>query len=273
MIDKKLNEALKSQYSPEGSEVRELQMRMLEMLKYIDKFCTEHDIKYWLAYGSCLGAVRHEGFIPWDDDMDIEMLREDYDKFVSLRKEFENDQFVLQDHISDDEYITPFPKIRDKNSYVKEVHNRDKYFKHNGVFIDLFVRERNTFIAQRISHIAQYVSYILTDINNNMIRKIIKHTIYLGLHNLLFPILNIYNKLSSNRNLLHPGLGYGFYKSINRKNLFPLKRMQFENGMYPIPGNYEDYLTRLYGDYMKIPDNKEDFRIHFKIVDLNRKHQ
>lgn len=271
MLSAEINKNLKSKYSPEGSELRNLQMRMVEMLDYFDSFCTKHNIKYWLAYGTCLGAIRHEGFIPWDDDMDIEMLREDYEKFISLRKYFENDNYILQDNVSDYEYITPYSKIRDKNSIVKEIHNRDLYLKYKGVFIDVFVRDTSSFTATRISHIAQYISYFLTNVKSHSIRKLLKRIVYTSLHSILFPFLRIFIKIFSKGNLLYPDLGYGFYEPINSKSLFPLKKVKFENREYPVPGNYDDYLRQIYGEYMKIPNKEEDFRIHFTTIDLNHK--
>ena len=78
------SEQLKAKYNPEGSTLRKAQLRMAEMLKYIDKICHEHSITYWMDFGTLLGAVRHGGFIPWDDDTDICMPIEDYERFKRL---------------------------------------------------------------------------------------------------------------------------------------------------------------------------------------------
>ena len=77
MIDATIQQQLRERFNPEGSMLRKQQQRMLEILLHIDEVCTEHNIKYWLSSGTLLGAVRHGGFIPWDDDLDIEMLKED----------------------------------------------------------------------------------------------------------------------------------------------------------------------------------------------------
>ena len=166
MIDKKIHEALRKRFNPEGSELRNLQLRTVQMLEYFDKFCKGNNIKYWLGSGSCLGAIRHHGFIPWDDDLDIEMMSDDYKKLLSLRDQFENEQIGIQDFITDKEYIAPHGKLRDKKSELKEIHNRDKYYKYKGAYIDIFVREHGSFIATKISHIIQFGLFWIPNIEN-----------------------------------------------------------------------------------------------------------
>ena len=271
MIDSTITQNLRSKYSPEGSELRNLQNRMVEMLEYFDSFCKKHEINYWLSHGTCLGAIRHGGFIPWDDDVDIELLPNDYKKLIALRSEFENQQFVIQDNISDIEYITPYPKLRDKKSLVKEVHNRDNYFKYKGVFIDIFIREPNSMTSMKISHIIQYIFYSITNIKNKRLRLFLKKRLFSFVHKTIFPLLKKININKSNKSILFLGLGYGFYNSIDQNWIFPLTRVKFENLELPVPAQYDKYLKSLYGDYMQIPTNTDDFRIHFKYINLNIK--
>lgn len=268
MIVSDLQDKLRRQFNPEGSELRNLQLRMLKMLEYFDDFCKKYNITYWLSSGTCLGAVRHNGFIPWDDDLDIEMLPEDYQKLLSLRDKYEDSDNVLQDYITDKEYISPHGKLRDKNSELKEIHNRDKYFLYKGAFIDVFVREKGSFITTRLSHILQYSTYFLTNINNTQIRRLVKRSAYWFMHTAFFPTLRYYNKFFGEKDLLRHTLGCSFYKTIKQEGLFPLKKAWFEGREYPIPGNYESYLERLYGDYKKLPENLDNLRIHFTKIKL-----
>ena len=118
MIDKKIQENLRMRFNPDNSVLRKHQLRMLDMLIYFDNFCRKHNLKYWLSSGTLIGAVRHQGFIPWDDDVDVEMLREDYLKMLELLKE--TDRFILQTKDNDEYYAVPYGKLRDKYSYIDE---------------------------------------------------------------------------------------------------------------------------------------------------------
>ena len=111
-------------------KLRKLQLTQLEMLKYVDSFCKANGINYSIAYGTLLGAVRHKGFIPWDDDLDICMPRDDYNKFIELWKD--TDTYLLQNHNTDNDFSQSFTKIRKKNTaFVQEVDLNCNY--HNVV--------------------------------------------------------------------------------------------------------------------------------------------
>ena len=94
-------ESLREEYNPEGSELRRLQLRMLDMLVVVDEICRRHDIPYWIEGGTLLGAVRHEGFIPWDDDLDIALMKKDYVRLLKCLKEELPAQYRLQTHETD----------------------------------------------------------------------------------------------------------------------------------------------------------------------------
>lgn len=134
--------------NPDGSivTVRDVQLVLLEMLKDIDRICRAHQIPYFLIGGSALGAVRHRGFIPWDDDMDIAMMREDYYRFLSILENECPAQYIYQCFEKDNRYnvLIPAMKFRKKGTYLKEVNrlleNRcTGYDGCDGVFIDIFV--------------------------------------------------------------------------------------------------------------------------------------
>lgn len=260
MIDVKIQEQLRQKYNPDGSPLRQHQLKLLEMLKYLDKVCTENGIRYWLSSGTCLGAVRHGGFIPWDDDVDVEMMREDYLKLEKVFKE--TDDYVIQTWKNDRYYSTSFAKLRDKHTVVY-----DSLYMYRGVFIDLFALE---YTSRPISFICSYLhkffSGRLYDFlkaaqqKGTYVMRLLFHigtVLFLMLKYGYFisvPLFRLIGKIWYNRQLRH-NYGVGWINNTRcEKNLFPLRRISFEGIMLPVPGDYDSYLSRIYGDYMKLPN-------------------
>lgn len=132
------SEELKAKFNPEGSQLRKVQLRMVEILKEIDKICTKHNLSYWLCGGSLIGVMRHQGFIPWDDDIDIEMPEKDFVRFLQIAQDELPDYLKIQNHHTDKYYFFPYAKIRDTTSRLKELTGVDKFYKYNGAFVDVF---------------------------------------------------------------------------------------------------------------------------------------
>lgn len=122
--------------------VHDVQMKLLEMMRDIDAVCRKHDICYWLSGGSALGAVRHGGFIPWDDDMDISMMREDYEKFLTVVQKDLPEGYIFQSFDTDKRYNVCVPaKVILKDSWIKEYNTllKSKCEYGDGLFIDIFI--------------------------------------------------------------------------------------------------------------------------------------
>jgi len=122
-------------------DIKKLQKLMLEILVEVDRFCRKYNIIYWLDSGTLLGAIRHKGFIPWDDDIDICMPIEDYDKFINLFPRYGNRELFLQIRKTDKYFGRDFMKIRSNKGIVLEKieAKKKRKLKHNkGIYIDIF---------------------------------------------------------------------------------------------------------------------------------------
>ena len=119
------------------STVEEFKQIQIDILLAVDKFCKEHNIKYSLACGTLLGAIRHKGFIPWDDDVDVCMTKENIRKFKNvIRTKYKGSDFIVQDIDNDPNYFTPWPKLRDTKS--KMIGGNQLFQKYQGLQIDIF---------------------------------------------------------------------------------------------------------------------------------------
>lgn len=255
MIDNLLQKKLRERFNPDDSPLRKHQLKMLEMLVYIDSICKENGIKYWLSSGTCLGAVRHGGFIPWDDDVDIEMMRDDYLKFLHVFKE--SSDYVLQTYKNDRFYSTQFAKMRDKNSCVY-----DSLYMYKGVFVDIFCLEyTNKSITIFLDALHKPLNYLykiikirsLKDSRNNLYLSVLfdvyKFFYFKSLH-----LFRGINSILPNKMLRHT-LGTGWVDNVRfEQQIFPLTSIKFEGIDFPIPGDFSAYLKNIYGDYMKIPE-------------------
>lgn len=255
MIAKELQEKLRAEHNPDGSILRRQQLRMIEILLHVDKVCKEHHIKYWLSSGTLLGAVRHGGFIPWDDDLDIEMLREDFLRFKRVFKD--SDDFVMQTPENDLYYIMPYVKIRDTHSVIEE-HSGGMHFKHKGIFIDIFAME---YTHKFLNHRAHMRLRRIRKFGNRYKRNRLTESIVAFRKGLAFKVFNVWRALSNlfhGQELRHIYGTWCYRKPRYEEDLFPLSTIKFEGYDFPAPHNSDAYLRKIYGDYMQLPEHKED---------------
>ncbi|MBD5338811.1 MAG: LicD family protein [Bacteroides sp.] len=270
MIDPKIQSELREKFNPDGSLLRDTQLRMLEMLQFIDRICNENNIPYWLSSGTCLGAVRHGGFIPWDDDVDIEMMEKDYRRFSSIVQEIKDSDYVLQTSETDSAYFPKFGKLRDTNSIIREKYQTDHQYKYNGLFIDIFPMKESS--SKRIHRLGYYPLLLVTfglpklyytKTLTTYIQKL-GHIII----NSVNVILGIFQLIGKKKYIRH--VSPNFYSLPRVKNeIFPLQRVLFENIYLPVPGNVGAYLIRLFGsNYMELPplEKVKKHIAHIKIL-------
>lgn len=263
MIDSKLQEELKKKYNPDGSVLRRAQLRMTEMLVFLDKVCTKYNLRYWLDSGTLLGAARHGGFIPWDDDTDVCMPMEDLRKLKKIMAtEHLSDEFVLQTPENDKNYLRiEWCTLRDlKSEYVHEEYEIckvDKELKYRGLQVDLFPmatgvnlnikklfnKLQNMMISKWLykSNIPFPVGIVLAKAGRNLLEAIIK------------PLLEKYQDPGT-KDCYMATYGCPLVTRRYVKNIYPLRRISFEGHTFNAPNNPNAYLTDLYGDWNKIPE-------------------
>lgn len=232
------------------------------MLRYIDDICKSHNISYWLSSGTLLGAVRHGGFIPWDDDLDIEMLRPDYERLIEILKKQQSSKYIIQTYDTDTKYVIPFAKLRDLHSCVVEEHV-PKY-RYNGCWVDIFPLEKNTLLCLKFTVCLYYLFLAPYGIIKN--RPIILSRVYkFIIYNFIFRSIYQINRILPLKKYYH-ACGVEFYKDRNLKDIFPLQRIEFEGQMFPAPRNYKNYLNKIYGNYLKMPSIDKIETHNLKIV-------
>ena len=264
MIDIQLQKSLREEFNPEGSELRKLQLGALSILLDIDKFCRKHQIQYWIASGTLLGAVRHGGFIPWDDDLDIEMTEAEFKKFEKAVEAygFESKQnLVLQTHQTDPMYFIMHAKVRNEDWPITDIFGMDRGYKYKGIFIDIFHLRRSCYALNKIfSYSGKVIDKLSMMPNLGGLRAVmLKSYQFLVNDCIIAPIALIADKCCTN---YYEWIGSRWNPSPRKpKEIFPLKEIEFEGHTFWGPANPDAYLTYMYGNYNELP-NLENLRKH-----------
>lgn len=250
---------------------RKLQLRILDIVKDVDKICRENDIDYYILYSSALGAIRHQGFIPWDDDFDIGMTFDNYVKFLEIcEKKLDKNKYYVQTPEKEKNYYLSFSKIRDIRTTLIEEGNENIDIVRS-VYIDVFplVGIPNNKIKERILKInrAFMLSANMNVINNKFLRCIFDIILKIfGRRKILKYTTKRCFKYNTNDCeywcSIADGDGY-IQNKIKREIYGKPKYVKFEDIMLPVPENTDKYLKNIYGDYMKIPSEEQiKFREH-----------
>ena len=263
------------------------QENLYQILIEFDRICKLEDIDYSLIDGTLLGAIRHQGFIPWDDDIDIAMKRADYDRFASVvEKHLNHDHFFYQTHEKEREYILEFAKLRSHDHEFVQDYTKNRRI-HQGIWIDLYPfdnlvdgEEAGRKQINQIdvyNKIIKYLNFVVAGPNDKGIKKLAKKSVEffnLFFHRIDFispyvikkrhRLMTQYNNQETKRiaNLSEgPSPFYG--KSIHDKEVFEgLVNKQFEDREFPVLKHYDAYLTQFYGDYMTPPPVEERVSTH-----------
>lgn len=283
-------------YELTDQDVKDIQGELLEIMKEIDAFCTEHHITYFACGGTCLGTVRHQGFIPWDDDMDICMPRRDYEKFIHYFSLKCSDKYWIQNIRKDSKYDLNFSKIRKKGTRFEEIFDPDP--EKTGLFIDIYPLE-NAFDNKilRTIHGITIDALLLISSCVRVHSKWEKLEWYtegydemqksLKVKNIIGTILGIIplrawllltenvSSLCKNRKsryvMIPSGRKHTFGEMCDRKHYFPPKRMPFEDMQMQVQKHPVEHLNRLYRDYTQIPPVEDRVRHSVVAYELRRK--
>lgn len=238
----------------------------LELLTEMDRICQKYNIPYFLCGGSLLGAIRHKGYIPWDDDIDVGMLRKDYEYFKECFIKEQNKKYFLQTIETDPEYWLAFMKIRKNNTtFIEE--SISKLNIHHGIYLDIFPFDEvpdNGFTTSlklnamliKVARDTILVKKGLISFNETR-RSFICRLFSIFSVSKLFKIQNKLMTIYENKGYNHCICSVGTYATskeyISKDALFPTKKAEFENKQFSIPNKPEIYLKNLYNDYMKLP--------------------
>ncbi len=239
--------------------VHDVHKVLLEMVKVIDDICVKNDIPYFLNGGSALGAVRHGGFIPWDDDLDIGMMLTDYKKFIEVLKTDLPEGYCFQCFDTHKEYnvLIPGMKIRKKGTYLEEVNTllKNRCKDSDGIFIDVFVYDActtNKFIDLPFRIANQILMPILILIDNIGINPYLLKKLFMW-------NARTYGKICAGSKYIGFDLTWTFKSPFKpfiflKEDLYPTQRVKFEDLMLPIAHHSHEYLcTAIAPSYMTPP--------------------
>lgn len=254
------------------SELRKLQV---DMLDYFDAFCRRNQLRYWLDYGTLLGAIRHKGFIPWDDDVDIAMLREDYERAARLFNDQSEGRYLFQTPFNNSVSCYPFGKLVDTATVLYEYGEEGI---QTGVYVDVFVYDNSPDDAMAVKRMFRRRDFLgrvrrLKLPIRKEVRGIKKAAYVLGSAMLRPVSSNAINRAldrnarryqkADTRNVSAFADPYDAnYFAADRRIFEQLEPVEFEGRHYPAPARYDEWLTVLYGNYMQLPPIEKRVRQH-----------
>ena len=258
------------------------QAALLSMLKDFDRVCGAHGIPYVLFSGTALGAVRHQGFIPWDDDVDVMLLRPDYERFFSeAAQDLNPEKYYVQREFGP-HWPMQFSKLRlNGTTCMEKYHPRDPA-QHQGVYLDVFPCDnlRPGELTRRLQYLAARVVVAKALYQRGYETKSPVKKAFMQLCRLL--PREPFHRFAMDRSHDDSRMVHSFFGCGTKygKNVFPRSwltqrtLLPFEDGVFPVSAHWEALLTRLYGDFRRLPSPEERrIKEHVAILDLDRPYQ
>ena len=254
-------------------------MAQLELLDVTDEICKKLNLKYYLIAGTLLGAVRHNGFIPWDADIDIAMPRADYEEFLKYWKTNQSDRYFYQHFSTEKNHLCPHVVLKIKNTRVIMSERKSKYkSEHEGIYMDVFpldnppealsLQQKQAKKIKRIKQIIELKAGYEYK-STTKIKSLLKNIMQIVLSP--FSLFYLNEKLDScmkkysspdGKYLVSMASHYSYWKQLMPKGIYgEPQKVDFESGKYNAPAKKEEYLSQLYKDYMKIPSGDNLYSI------------
>lgn len=262
--------------------VRAVQEKILEIMKFVDKLCRENEIVYYIMGGTALGAVRHGGFIPWDDDLDIFMTPEQYKKFKAAFENKKNGQFVIQEWRTDSKYLE-YAKVRMNGTAFIEENFKNFKNMHHGIYVDIMILHKvpeNKFIQKMVYLESKFVTLYGLSQRNWKPKSKAQAVV---LNSLKFLPCKLMARIAYNHIYHYDG------RDDNYKYCYWITPAGFRNGLFdasffekPVDVPFEDtvllgsekikeYLEYRYGDYMKLPSEEQrKAAVHAYVFDTEK---
>ncbi len=254
-----------------------VQKKILNIANEVKRICEKYSLRYYLDFGSLLGAVRHHGFIPWDDDIDFCMPRADYEKFIEICKTELNGQFSLRT-MQEEKYIYYFIKVDDKTTTLVEDFNRSSGYK-GGIYVDIFpldalpigkAKQKN--YIRKCKYLYMRANLALVDFGSKkypfykrLIIKLFKHSNGKKYLHKLEKLLKKYDYESAQFVSSDIMQNQPVPKELFEKT----ESYVFESSEFTSVQNADKYLTFLYGDYMQLPPIEQRASNHYYTLDLD----